>query len=76
VRESLLWLQREWGFAPDFAVNGDWRYPAFRELISRLRKQYGLEAFSFKQTDKFLHHVGGVLLARAAANGRKSATES
>jgi hypothetical protein len=61
VRRYLLWQKKEWGFAPDFYMDGDWKYAAFRELISRLQKQYGLEGFSFKQLDKFLYTVGGVL---------------
>jgi hypothetical protein len=67
VREYLLWLQRERGFAPDFKVDGTWKYPAFREAITRLRTEYSLGEFSFKQLDKFLYGAGGVLMPKAAA---------
>jgi hypothetical protein len=40
VRAYLLWLQKEWSFAEDFEVNGNWKYAAFLEVIARFRKQY------------------------------------
>ena len=62
VRAYLLWLQKERSFAKDFKVYGCWKYPAFLELITRFRKQYELDAFSFKQLDKFLYRAGYVLM--------------
>jgi hypothetical protein len=64
VRAYLIWLQREWGFTRDFKVDGSWKYAAFREAITRLRDQYSLGEFSFKELDKFLYRAGGVLVAK------------
>jgi hypothetical protein len=64
VRAYLLWLQKEWSFAEDFEVDGYWKYAAFLEVITRFRKQYKLDAFSFKQLDKFLLSRGDVLLSQ------------
>jgi hypothetical protein len=66
VEAYLLWLQKAWGFAKDFKVEGSWKYSAFLEVITRFRMQYGLDGFSFKQLDKFLYRAGDVLLSRAA----------
>jgi hypothetical protein len=69
VRAYLLWLQKEHGFAKDFKVDGSWKYPAFKEVIGRFRKQYELDAFSFKQIDKFLYRAGDVLMKQQQKKG-------
>lgn len=61
VQLYLGWLQKELGFGRDFKLNGSWKYQEFRDLIARLRNDYGLEEFSFKQLDKFMYQRGGDL---------------
>ena len=68
VRKYLLWLQQERDFAKDFMVDGSWKYSAFRETISFLREQYGLNEFSFKDLDKFLYLAGNVLIKAEESN--------
>jgi len=54
--DKYLWrLQKQDNFAPFFKTNADmWDYPKFVEVMTAFRKVYGLESFTFKETDKFL----------------------
>lgn len=42
-----------------------WSYPAFCEVMSTFREQFGLDAFSFKEIDKFLWSQGEAIWAMA-----------
>jgi hypothetical protein len=61
---SYLWQLRgaDWEkFSAGFRLSGDWGYPEFHGLMVRFRAHYGLDAFSFKDLDKFLWLRGAAL---------------
>ena len=51
-------LQRETKFCSSFGSADHWDYPAFHSVMVCLRTTYNLEAFTFKQIDKFLYKYG------------------
>jgi len=71
VNKYLMLLKRQKGFNVDclgqFKQDDLWDYTKFKELLTQLRKHFGLEAFSFKQIDAFLYLEGGKLLAAKEA---------
>lgn len=58
VHRYLLHLQKRQTFAASFKADDLWNYPKFRQVVIDFRNAYGLNEFSFKQTDKFLWAEG------------------
>jgi hypothetical protein len=56
--------RKDWDeFSAGFKLSSDWGYPEFHALIKRFRAKYELDAFSFKDLDKFLYLRGAALKA-------------
>jgi hypothetical protein len=57
--DAYLWqLQNQSRFSPGFIHPHLWDYPKFHRIVVHFRDAHGLEAFSFKQIDKFLYLQG------------------
>ncbi len=69
---EYLWQFRNQGGLPRFQQQVLWKYPEFKRIIDRLKEQYSLQGFSYKQIDAFLYLEGGKLLtAKEAAKEKK-----
>jgi hypothetical protein len=66
VERYLGCLQKQTGFAKDFNMNAQWKYPIFHAVMHRFRDCYDLGSFSFKEIDKFLWLCGGKSSGMAA----------
>jgi hypothetical protein len=58
VDTYLRCLQKQSDCGDDFRLKGDWKYPDFLAVMTRLKKRYGLDSISFKDIDKFLWSEG------------------
>ena len=66
--DKYLWgLKKQGLFSSEkLAERGDmWSYPAFCEVMTAFRNDFGLGAFSFKEIDKFLWSQGEAIWAMA-----------
>jgi hypothetical protein len=67
---EYLWQLRNQGGLPRFQQQVLWNYPELKRIIDKMRDQYNLQDFSYKQIDAFLYLQGGKLIAaREAAKG-------
>jgi hypothetical protein len=73
--DKYLWgLKKQGLFSSEkLAERGDmWSYPAFCEVMTAFRNDFGLGAFSFKEIDKFLWSQGEAIWAMADEEAREA----